>query len=207
MNVNLTSHVHDHPDQLFLPGIALVSTSPVELRGARACDVPAILHLIEDHLHEGHLLPRRREDIAAEVDQFVVATRDDVVVGCAELVHLAPDVAEIRSLVVSEDVQGRGLGRALVQALLTTAKNGPFRRLCAFTHAPAFFVRLGFSIVPHLEVPEKVFTDCVGCPLFRRCGQQAVVFWLDEASHRVGGPGPGPTIVRDRPIVAPELGW
>jgi amino-acid N-acetyltransferase len=150
----------------------------IVFRSARARDVGGIYRLIEAHVHEGHLLPRTRPSIAAEVEQFVVATRAGVLVGCAELVPLGPEVAEVRSLVVSDEVQGQGIGRALVLALLAAAENGPFTRLCAFTHAPAFFVRLGFSIVPHLDVREKVLTDCVECPLFRRCGQQAVVFWL-----------------------------
>jgi hypothetical protein len=38
---------------------------------------------------------------------------------------------------------------------------------------------MGFSIVPHLWLSEKVFTDCVKCPLFRRCGQYAMMVPLD----------------------------
>ena len=34
---------------------------------------------------------------------------------------------------------------------------------------------MGFSIVPHVWVREKVFTDCVKCEHFRRCGQYAMV--------------------------------
>ena len=34
---------------------------------------------------------------------------------------------------------------------------------------------MGFSIVPHQWLPEKVFADCVSCPKFRRCGQFAMV--------------------------------
>ena len=40
---------------------------------------------------------------------------------------------------------------------------------------------MGFSIVPHLWLPEKVFTDCVKCPLFRSCGQYAMVLPLEPA--------------------------
>ena len=43
---------------------------------------------------------------------------------------------------------------------------------------------MGFSIVPHLWLTEKIFTDCVKCPLFRRCGQFAMVVSLDEAQDR-----------------------
>jgi hypothetical protein len=37
--------------------------------------------------------------------------------------------------------------------------------------------------VPHLWVPEKVFSDCVKCPMFRRCGQYAMVAPLDTADQ------------------------
>jgi hypothetical protein len=50
--------------------------------------------------------------------------------------------------------------------------------LCAFTHQPSHFVRLGFSIVPHVWVPEKIARDCVSCSLFRQCGQYAVSLQL-----------------------------
>lgn len=153
----------------------------VELRAAVPQDVDAIHRLIERHRDDGHLLPRTRDDIAARVEQFVVAIADELVVGCAELVPLGHGVAEVRSLVVSAELQGLGVGRALVARLIETGREKRYERVCALTHAPAFFVRLGFSIVPHLTLPEKVFTDCVRCPLFRRCGQQAVVLPLAAA--------------------------
>jgi amino-acid N-acetyltransferase len=152
----------------------------VELRRAVPGDVDAVHSLIERHQEDGHLLPRTREDIAARVHRFVVAVQDDGVAGCAELVPLGAHVAEVRSLVVAGELQGLGVGRLLVSALVDEAGRGGYQRLCAFTHAPAFFVRLGFSIAPHLHVPEKVFADCVECPLFRTCGQHAVVLPLDR---------------------------
>jgi amino-acid N-acetyltransferase len=150
----------------------------------READIDAVHALIERHREAGHLLPRTRAEIGAQIQQFVVAVRDDMLVACGELVPLGGEVAEVRSLVVSEELQGLGIGRAIVSALIDAAEHGPFQRLCAFTHAPAFFVRLGFSIVPHLHLPEKVFTDCVQCPLFRRCGQHAVVLTLGAMRRR-----------------------
>jgi amino-acid N-acetyltransferase len=47
------------------------------------------------------------------------------------------------------------------------------------THAPEYFLNFGFSIVPHLWVQAKVFTDCVNCPKFRSCGQLAMVVPLE----------------------------
>jgi hypothetical protein len=55
-----------------------------------------------------------------------------------------------------------------------------FSTLCAFTHQPSHFVKLGFTIVPHMWVPEKIAHDCTSCPLFRRCGQYAVTLPLRD---------------------------
>jgi amino-acid N-acetyltransferase len=156
----------------------------VELREARACDVDAIHQLVDDHVGSDHLLPRTREEIASKVARFVVGEADGVVVACAELAPLSAIVGEVRSLVVAEHARGMGVGRLILDALVRHAVSNGHQRLCAFTHGPAYFIRLGFSIVPHLWVPEKVFSDCVGCPSFRACGQHAVVLALDERQVR-----------------------
>jgi GNAT superfamily N-acetyltransferase len=76
--------------------------------------------------------------------------------------------------VVGRDARSGGLGRQILDELVRRATREGFEKLCAFTHAPAYFVHLGFSIVPHVWVPEKVARDCTACALFRRCGQYAV---------------------------------
>jgi hypothetical protein len=37
---------------------------------------------------------------------------------------------------------------------------------------------MGFSIVPHVWLPEKIDTDCKSCVHFRQCGQYAVILTL-----------------------------
>jgi amino-acid N-acetyltransferase len=150
----------------------------VTLRTAVPSDVPAIHRLITDNLEVGHLLPRTIEDVARHVSRFIVASIDDAVVGCAELAPLSGKVAEVRSLVVAEAFRGRHIGPQLVTKVATTATGGGFSTLCAFTHEPSHFVRMGFTIVPHIWVPEKISHDCTGCALFRRCGQHAVMLAL-----------------------------
>lgn len=147
----------------------------VTLRPATPADTDAIHALIVSHLAEGHLLPRALEEIGAHVHRFLVATRGDRVVACAELAPLSRAVGEVRSLVVSRDARRLGVGTDMIDALVQRATTAGFDTLCAFTHAPAYFVQLGFSIVPHVWLPEKIVTDCHSCPQFRRCGQYAVV--------------------------------
>ena len=147
----------------------------IYLRSAMADDADAIHALITTHLAEGHLLPRDRDEIAVHAHRFVVACQDDRVVACAELAPLSRDVSEVRSLVVSQDTRSVGLGRELIDELVERATVAGFEKLCAFTHAPSYFVQLGFSMVPHVWLPEKIETNCHSCPHFRRCGQYAVL--------------------------------
>jgi amino-acid N-acetyltransferase len=148
---------------------------------ADPAQAPVLHALITANLEEGRLLPRALEEIRVHVDRFTVAVRGRKVVGCAELAPLSPQVAEVRSLAVAATERGNGVGTRLVEELRRRAHADGFDKLCAFTHTPGYFSQMGFSIVPHLWMPEKIFTDCVRCPQFRRCGQQAMVAPLDSA--------------------------
>lgn len=155
----------------------------VQLRTGCAADAAAIHALVEAHLAEGHLLPRSRQEIETHAARFVVAAAGEVVVACAELAPLSARVAEVRSLVVHAGVRGEGVGRHLVDELVRRARVQGFDTLCAFTHGPGYFIRMGFSLVPHHWMREKVAADCQSCALFRRCGQYAVVRSLTDTGR------------------------
>jgi len=151
----------------------------ITLRAALPADAPALHALIAAHLEEGRLLPRTLDELNVHAPRFVVAVLGEHIVGCAELAPLSATVAEVRSLVVSAEARKLGVGVRMVEALGARARSEGYTRLCAFAHDPAFFVHRGFSIVPHTWVPEKIAHDCVSCPLFRNCGQYAIVMDLD----------------------------
>ena len=153
----------------------------VTLRAAEASQAPKLHALIAAGREEGHLLPRTLDELSVHTSRFTVAVRGRKIVGCAELAPLSAQVAEVRSLAVDPAVRQRGVGVMIVDELRRHARREGFEKLCAFTHTPGYFSRLGFSIVPHLELTEKIFTDCVKCPMFRRCGQFAMVAPLDAA--------------------------
>ena len=153
------------------------------VRPAIAADVRGIHDLIVGHVDD--LLPRGIDEVAVQAHRFVVAVDDDNrVIGCADLAPLSRSVAEVRSLVVSAEARSEGIGGQLVDALTARARIAGFDRVCAFTHVPGYFVRLGFSIVPHEWIPEKISADCESCALFRRCGQYAMVLPL-EPLHEI----------------------
>jgi N-acetylglutamate synthase-like GNAT family acetyltransferase len=153
-------------------------TETLSFRTATAADAAEIHTLVVENLEAGHLLPRSSANIEEHAARFLVAEMDGAIVGCAELAPLSDAVAEVRSLVVDQPHRGRGIGGQLVRRVAAAGASRGFATLCAFTHEPSIFVRLGFSIVPHVWVPEKIAHDCTGCSLFRRCGQYAVTLAL-----------------------------
>ena len=155
----------------------------LEIRTAQRTEARRIHALIVSHLQEGHLLPRELDELKRHAHRFLVAVDRDRVVACGELAPLSRELAEIRSLVVDRQYRGSGVGRRLVEELREQARLGDFDRLCVFAHQPAYFVHMGFSIVPHVWLPAKISTDCTSCTLFRRCGQFAMVDDLAPMRH------------------------
>ena len=153
------------------------------IRQATAADAAALHALISAHRAEGHLLPRELNELARHAGRFVVCDVDGDITACAELAPLSSRAAEVRSLVVSKDFRRVGLAARLVSELTKRARATGYEIVCAFTHDARFFVRQNFSIVPHLWLPEKITTDCLGCPLFKKCGQHAMMLSLREQSR------------------------
>jgi amino-acid N-acetyltransferase len=168
------------PQDTASPVVTVGRTLPpgLVIRQATAADGGAMHALVHANLDVGHLLPRTLEDITSHAARFLVIADGPAVVGCAELAPLSGTVAEVRSLVIDAAYRGRGLGPLLIEQLSRAARRDQFGTLCAFTHDAAHFVRLGFTIVPHTWLPEKIATDCHACQKFRSCGQYAVALPL-----------------------------
>lgn len=166
-----------------------VARGRVTLRTADAADAKKLYALIQANREEGHLLPRTLDELTVRAGRFVVAVKARRIVGCGELAPLSGHVAEVRSLAVDGKARGSRVGVMIVDELRRRARREGFDKLCAFTHAPGYFIHMGFSIVPHLWLTEKIFTDCVKCPLFRQCGQYAMVVPVDVAFDAERGYG------------------
>jgi amino-acid N-acetyltransferase len=150
------------------------------LRTAVRSDARRIHELIQRNQQAGHLLPRELSELTSRIDRFVVGVDGrGAIIACGELAPLSSSLAEIRSLVVSETRRGEGLGRLIVDELRARAQGAGYSDLCVFAHQPAYFAHMGFSIVPHTWLPEKITADCRHCPLFRKCEQFAMVMDLD----------------------------
>ena len=118
----------------------------VIIRSAAEADIPAIADLIKPFVEEGSLLERTYDEFEELLPNFFVAVDENgVLVGCAALEIYSRKLAEIRSLAVSPEAQGQGVGRKLVDACVERAHERNVLEVMAITASDAFFQSCGFD--------------------------------------------------------------
>ena len=149
---------------------------PILIRPAAAGDVDAIFELLELYTASGIVLKRSKEDIAGYLKNFVVAVDNGSVCGCCAARNFGNDLFEVRSLVVSPECQGKGIGRKLVTFIIDRLDcEGADWRLFTLTLQDKFFQTLGFEIVEKEIFPEKIWSDCSKCPKYHCCDEIALL--------------------------------
>jgi len=157
------------------PDVGLTVVGSPVIRQAAISDVPTIHHLLEIYAAKGNLLPRTFSELYRHLRDFFVIEIAGKVVACAALEIFTEDLGEIRSLVVDETHERRGLGRLLVERITDEARNIGLKRLMALTYVPSFFHRLDFQTVAMDTLPEKVWGVCVKCYKYNNCDETAVL--------------------------------
>lgn len=156
----------------------IAATAVPEIRPAAIADVPAIHHLLETYAIKGNLLPRTMNELYRHLRDFFVIEIDGKIAAIGALEIFTEDLGEVRSLVVDEASERRGLGRLMVQRIIAEARQIGLRRLMALTYVPAFFHKLGFKTVAMETLPEKVWNVCVKCYKYNNCDEVAVLLEL-----------------------------
>lgn len=125
----------------------------------------------------GQLKPLTKEDISSLISKglFYVAEQEGQVVACGSVVEYE-GIAELRSLAVSQQHQGKGLGTALIQMCVQEAKQRGYSALYTLTqpHNFGLFERVGFKKLG-AKPPEKLLKDCKDCKIYDSCNETAFV--------------------------------
>jgi amino-acid N-acetyltransferase len=147
----------------------------VSVRQARTSDVRAMRDLIEPYVQRRILLGKELVTLFEAVQEFVVAEVDGRVVGCGALHVMWEDLGEIRTIAVTDDVHGAGVGHAILEALQQRALDLGLTRLFCLTFETAFFTRHGFDAVADEVVPPDVFQQLL------RSNDDGIAEFLDLA--------------------------
>lgn len=147
------------------------------IRKAVLDDVKSIHSLLQTYSEKGELLGRPLSKLYEDLRDFWVFEdpEDQKLVGCCALQFCWEDLAEIRSLAVSPDYTGKGIGTALTDRAIQEAVYFKIKDLFTLTYRTSFFERFDFSIIDKNKLPLKIWADCVTCVNFPNCDETAMM--------------------------------
>ncbi|MCL2140406.1 MAG: N-acetyltransferase [Dehalococcoidia bacterium] len=143
---------------------------------ARIEDAVSIQKLINSFADNGEMLARPLSEIYENIRDFFVAHSDTEIIACVALHISWSDMAEVKSLAVSEAHRREGVGEALVKACLEEATSLEIPNIFVLTYVKTFFEKCGFKEVNKSSLPHKIWGECYRCPKFPNCDETAMVY-------------------------------
>ena len=147
------------------------------IRKANIQDIKAIHRLLQEYGKKEELLARPLSQLYDHVRDFSVYVdkTSGQLTGCCALQICWEDLAEIRSLAVHPDHQGKDIGTQLAETVLQEARSFHVKKVFTLTYKPNFFKQLGFATVERSDLPLKIWGDCIICVKFPECDEIAMM--------------------------------
>lgn len=108
-----------------------------------------MVKLRDDILRKPLGLGFTEQELQTEKDNMLIgAFEDENMLGCCMLVEEAPDTVRLRQMAVLNDLQGKGIGRALMSFAENLARDRGYKNLTmhARKHAIGFYEKMGYQV-------------------------------------------------------------
>ena len=128
-------------------------------RFARTADVRAIRDIVAPLVLERRIVAKEGVAYYEGLQEFRVVEVDGEVVGCGALHVMWEDLAEVRTIAVSDRCLGQGAGSALLRDLLDDARRLGVSRVFCLTFETDFFSRHGFVPIEGQAVTAEVYAE------------------------------------------------
>jgi amino-acid N-acetyltransferase len=138
-------------------GTMVAATALAHMRSATIDDVGGIIAIIAPLEEQGILVRRSRERLETEIERFVVAEHDGVIIGCAAL-YAFPEakIGELAALAVHPDFRREGYGEALMQEIEARARKLKLGQLFVLTtRTSQWFLERGFRNAAIADLPQE----------------------------------------------------
>jgi predicted GNAT family N-acyltransferase len=89
------------------------------------------------------------EELESEKDNMLIAAfEDEQMLGCCMLVEEQPGTVRLRQMAVLNDLQGKGIGRALMNFAENIARDRGYKilRMHARVHSVGFYEKVGYKV-------------------------------------------------------------
>jgi amino-acid N-acetyltransferase len=131
----------------------------IKVRPARTSDVKAIRELVDSYAAPGQMLSKETVTLYESVQEFVVAEKDGVVVGCGALHVLWEDLAEVRTVAVHHEMHKQGIGHLILKEIIDRARAIGVKRIFCLTFQTQFFGSIGFVEIEGTPVEPEVYAQ------------------------------------------------
>jgi len=129
------------------------------IRPAKTKDVKAIRKLVDSYAAPGQMLSKETVTLYESVQEFIVAERDGVLVGCGALHILWEDLAEVRTVAVQEGLHKQGIGHQILESIIERAREVGVEKIFCLTFQTEFFGRHGFEVIEGTPVAPDVYAE------------------------------------------------
>jgi len=154
----------------------------LKMEKAKIKDATQMHQLVNYFADKGEMLARPLSEMYENIRDYFVIREGERVVACVALHVCWSDLAEIKSLAVTEESQGQDIGTHLVEACLKEANQLGIATVFCLTYRPTFFERFGFSQVDKMELPHKIWAECYRCPKFPDCDEVALTYHFEAGA-------------------------
>ena len=131
----------------------------ISVRPARTSDVKAIRELVDSYAAPGQMLSKETVTLYESVQEFVVAEKDGVVIGCGALHVLWEDLAEVRTVAVAQSFHKQGIGHLILAEIIRRAREIGIKRIFCLTFQTQFFGSVGFKEIQGTPVEPEVYAQ------------------------------------------------
>ncbi len=128
-------------------GTMIYTNEHENIRQMHLADIPEVLRIMNPFVEEEILLPRNEEDLAAQVDEFVVYEVDNILHACGALFPAADASGrgEIAAIAVDRTYTGLGIGKRILSFLVDRARSMNIGNLYVLTtQTTDWFLQFGF---------------------------------------------------------------
>ena len=127
-----------------------------------------MVQLRNDILRKPLKLTLTPEELEKEKDEILIgAFEEEKMLGCCMLIIVDPSTVRLRQMAVLNNLQGKGIGRALMQFAENIARDRGFKKIImhARKSAAGFYEKLGYQVcssefeevtLPHYEMEKKL---------------------------------------------------
>lgn len=151
-----------HFTTLFLMALKLIDYGSAEYR--------QMVKLRNEILRKPLGLSFSPEELEREANEILIgAFEDDRMLGCCMLVETEPGTVRLRQMAVLPSLQGKGIGRALMQFAENIARDRGYRRVIMHARktATGFYEKLGYQVrgdefeevtIPHVVMEKALLS-------------------------------------------------